>query len=171
VQVAEGWQAQLSYGYLDAKFDSFIDNALNLGLARPLIETAGNRVASDAPKHTVNANLDGRLMRGGWGELRAILDYSYVAEIQQNAPNKDLAAPNAGGAYVVGINTLPARSNLNARLLLADAPAGPGTLDLSLWGRNLTNEAEPLHAIDFSMYRIRYWQEPRTYMFTATYKW
>lgn len=171
VLLADGWQSQLSYGYLDAKFDTFIDNALNLGPSRPLIDTAGNRLASDAPKHTANVNLDGRLARGGWGELRAVLDYSYTAKLHQNTPNKDLTAPNAGGAYVVGMSTLPARRNLNARLLLADVPAGLGTMDFSLWGRNLTDEADPIHGIDFSMYRTKYWQEPRTYMFTATYKW
>lgn len=54
---------------------------------------------------------------------------------------------------------------------ISTTPAGLGTMDLSLWGRNLTNEDEMLAGIDFSMFRNTSWQEPRTCMFTATYKW
>lgn len=169
--IADGWQAQLGYGYLDAKMDKFIDNALNLGPTRPLIDTASNREAAWAPEHTLNMNLDGRLAQGGWGELRAILDYSYTAKANLYTVNKDLAAPDAGGSYVVGINTMPAVRNLNARLLLADLPAGPGMMDLSIWAKNLTDEDKVIQSIDFGMFRNATWQNPRTYMFTATYKW
>lgn len=169
--LADGWQVQLGYGYLDAKLDKFIDNALNLGPTRPLIDTASNREPAWAPEHTLNLNLNGRLAQGGWGELRAILDYSYTAKMNLYTVNKDLTTPNAGGSYVVGINTVPAISNLNARLLLADLPAGPGTMDLSIWGKNLTDEDKMIQSIDFGMLRNATWQTPRTYMFTATYKW
>lgn len=62
-------------------------------------------------------------------------------------------------------------SNLNARLLLADMLAGPGTRNLSLWGKNLTVEDEIQQGIDFSMFRIANWHEPRAYMFSAEYQW
>lgn len=169
--VADGWQVQLGYGYLHTKINKFIDNALNLGPSRPLIDTASNREAAWAPEHTLNLNLDGLLARGGWGELRLILDYSYTAKANLYPVNKNLTDPNAGGAYVAGINTMPSTRNLNARLLLADLPAGPGTVDLSIWAKNLTNEDKMIQSIDFSMFRNAVWQDPRTYMFTATYKW
>jgi len=178
--LADGWQVQLGYGYLDAKYDKYIDNAILPPLAPggavrpggPLIDTASNRLPPYAPEHTLNLNLDGRLARGPWGELRAILDYSYTAEMYLYAVNKSLTAPNAGGQYVASIDGLPAIRNLNARLLLAGLPDGPGTVDLSLWGRNLTDEDELLQAIDASMFMVgSAFQDPRTYMFTATYKW
>ncbi|MBK7249505.1 MAG: TonB-dependent receptor [Gammaproteobacteria bacterium] len=169
--ISEGWQLQIGYGYLDTKIDKFIDNALNLGPTRPLIETAGNRVAANAPKHTLNVNLDGRLLRTAWGDLRILLDYSYTARMHLYPVNKDLNAPDAGGSYVIGINSVPAISSLNGRLLLTDIPAGPGTIDLSIWGRNLTDEDKMVEHIDFSMFRNASFQEPRTYMFTATYRW
>lgn len=179
LQVREGWRVQLGYGYLDAKFDKFIDNAFLPPLTPggpvrtggPLIDTAGNRLPNFAPEHTLNVTLDGRLLRTRWGDLRAILDGTYVSKTNLYAVNKTLTAPNAGGANLVGVDTIPALRNLNGRLLLADVPAGTGTMDLSLWGKNLTNEDEIQEGIDFSMFRTMAWQEPRTYMFTATYKW
>ena len=177
--IADGWRVQLGYGYLDAEYDKFIDNSFlpplvpggPLRTGGPLIDTASNRVAGKAPEHTLNVNLDGRLLRTTWGDLRVLLDYSYVDEMHSLPLNKNLNAPNAGGTGVVGLNTSPSTRNLNARLLLADIPAGPGTLDLSLWGQNLTNEDKMIQQIDFSMFVNATWQDPRTYMFTATYKW
>ena len=179
MMITDGWQVQIGYGYLDAEYDKFIDNAFLPPLAPggpirtggPLIDTAGNRLPSYAPEHTLNMTLDGSLLRTSWGELRVILDATYVSKTHLYAVNKSLTAPNAGGSSLVGVDTMPAQKNLNARLLLADVPAGSGTIDLSLWGRNLTDEDEMLAGIDFSMFRNTSWQEPRTYMFTATYKW
>lgn len=180
--VTDGWQVQLSYGYLDAKYDKYPDNPIicqtipGFGqLCRTdstsIIDTASNRLAPYAPEHTVNLNIDGRLARGAWGELRAILDYSYLGKTYLYAVNKSRTAPNIGGQYWADMDGLPAEKNLNARLLLAGVPAGPGTLDVSVWGRNLTDEDDLLQGIDFGMFRTANWREPRTYMVTATYNW
>lgn len=177
--LADGWQLQLGYGYLDAKFDKYIDNALLPPLAPggplrpggPLIDTASNRVAPYSPEHTLNVNVDGHLLRTAWGNLRMLLDYSYTAMIHIMPANISLTAPNAGGQYVVGVDSVPAAHNLNGRLLLADVAAGPGTMDVSLWGRNLTDEDELASGIDFSMFRNGQFREPRSYMVTAAYKW
>ncbi|MGD9598234.1 MAG: TonB-dependent receptor [Steroidobacteraceae bacterium] len=180
--VADGWQVQLSYGYLDAKYDKYLDNPIicqtipGFGqLCRAdstrIIDTASNRLPPNAPEHTLNLNLDGRLARGAWGELRALLDYSYTAKTYLYAVNESHTAPNIGGQYWADMDGIPAEKNLNARLLLAGVPAGPGTLDVSLWGRNLTDDDALLAGIDFGMFRTANWREPRTYMVTATYNW
>lgn len=44
-------------------------------------------------------------------------------------------------------------------------------MDVSLWGRNLTDEDELASGIDWSMFRNAQFREPRTYMITTTYKW
>ena len=168
----DGWKVQASYGYLATKFNEYIDNALNLGAGRPLIDTAGNKEAGYAPKHTFSFNVDGRLAQTAWGTLRGIVDYTYTASSLLYSSNKDLAAANAGGSYSVAMETMPAYSVINARLLLAGVPmSGPGTADVSFWVKNLTDEKKQIQGIDFGMMRTANWQQPRTYGLSMNYKW
>lgn len=180
--ITDGWQVQLGYGYLDAAYDKYLDNPIvcptvpGFGqLCRTdgtrIIDTASNRLPPYAPEHTVSLNLDGRLAQGTWGELRALLDYTYTAKTYLYAVNESRTAANIGGQYWADTDAIPAQKNLNARLLLAGVPFGPGTMNVSLWGRNLTDEDTLLSGIDFGMFRTANWREPRTYMMTAEYKW
>jgi len=169
VLLADGWTLGLNYGYLDAKYTQYLDNSFAPG--RPVIDTASNRLPGFAPENTIGANLDGRLFQSRYGDLRLIVDYSYVDSFYLYAVNKTLASPNAGGAYTAAADGIPAASLANARLLLSDIPAGPGNLNLSLLVRNVTDEDKMNQSIDFSMYRTANWQEPRTWLVTADYKW
>ncbi len=169
-KISNNWQMQLTYGYLHAKFDSYIDNALNIP-GQPLIETASNREAPYAPENTLSVRLDGSLLRTSWADLRARADFTYTSKIYINAVNKDLAATNAGGQYSADIDMLPALKNLNAGLSLQGIRIGEGTIDFSIFGRNLTDEDDVAQFIDFGMFRNVTWTPPRTYMFTATYRW
>jgi iron complex outermembrane receptor protein len=169
VVVTEGWRVGLNWGYLDPKFDRYIDNSFAPG--RPLIDTASNRLAPYAAKNTINANLDGRLLKTSFGALRLLLDYTSISKMYLYAVNKSLSAPNAGGSYVASLDGIPATKNLNARLLLSDVAVGGGTADFSIFVKNVTDEDKQIQGIDFSMFRNGAWQEPRTWMFTANYKW
>jgi iron complex outermembrane receptor protein len=168
-RVADGWTVGLNYGYLDASYQKFMDNSFAPG--RPLIDTASNRLPGFAPENTIGANLDGRLFQSRYGDLRLIVDYNYVDSFYLYAVNKTLASPNAGGAYTAAADEIPASSQTNVRLLFSDIPAGAGSLNLSLLVRNLTDEDKMNQGIDFSMYRTANWQEPRTWLVTAGYKW
>ncbi|MBV6418622.1 MAG: TonB-dependent receptor [Steroidobacteraceae bacterium] len=168
-RLTEGWTFGLNYGYLDAKYKKYLDNSFAPG--RPIVDTGSNRLPGYAPKNTIGANLDGRLFASQFGDLRMILDYTYSDKYYLYAVNKSLAAPNAGGAYVAALDAVPSNSQLNARLLLSDIPAGPGSLDLSLFVRNVTDEDKMNNGIDFSMFRSANWQEPRTWLLSAGYKW
>lgn len=169
-RISRGWQMRLGYGYLDAKFDTYVDNALNIP-GRPLIETASNRVAPWAPKHTLSASLDGLLARTSWADLRANAEFTYTAKLQLYAANKDLAALNAGGQYDAHMDELPSVKNLNAGLTLQGIRVGAGEIDVSLLGRNLTDEDGVAQMIDFGMFRNATWMPPRTYMISAKYRW
>ena len=168
--MADGWTVGLTYGYLDGEFDKYLDNALNIP-GRPVIDTADNRLAAYMPENTLNLNLDGRLLATDYGTLRLIVDYTYMDSYYLYAVNKDLSAPDAGGAYSAAADEMPASNQTNLRLLFADIPAGGGTLDLSVLVRNLTDEDKMTQGIDFSMFRTANWQEPRTWLATATYRW
>ncbi|MFT5482016.1 MAG: iron complex outermembrane receptor protein [Halieaceae bacterium] len=168
-QISNNWRISGNYGYLDAGFDEYLDNSFGPG--RPLIDTASNRLPPYAPENTAALQLEGTVANFNFGELRLLLDYTYTDEMNMYAVNKSLAAPNAGGAYIKGIDTVPDTQNLNLRLLLSDVAVGDGTMDFSIFVRNLTDEDEQVQGIDFSMFRSANWQEPRTYMFTAAYNW
>lgn len=167
---AEGWKIQATYGYLHTEFDKYLDNALNIP-GRPLIDTADNKSAGYAPKHTVSLNLDGRLATMPWGTLRAIADYTYTASMHLYACNKDLRAANAGGSYDCAGVRLPDTQMLNLRLMLAGVTIGPGAADISLWVRNATDEDKKFQGIDFGVLKTANWQEPRLYGAGFNYKW
>lgn len=179
VLVADGWTVGLNYGYLDASFDKYLDNAFlpplvpggPLQTGGPVIDTASNRLPGYAPEHTLGINLDGRLLQTDYGTLRLIVDYSFIDSYYLYAVNKNLDAPNAGGAYTTAADEIPSRNQANLRLLFADIPAGPGALDLSLLVRNVTDSDKMIQGIDFSMYRSANWQDPRTWLLSAVYKW
>ena len=167
----EGWRLRASYGFLHTNFNQYIDNALNLP-GRPLIDTADNRLAGFAPKHTLNLGLDARLARSEMGTLRGIVDYTFVSPTYLYAVNRDIKAPNAGGAYSADADGLPAHRNLNLRLVMAQIPVGgPGAASVALWVKNATDEDKQTQGIDFGMLRTANWQEPRTFGLTLSYMW
>lgn len=177
VQLSDNWKVAGNYGYLDASYDKYLDNPLTvLGPyiikdSTRLIDTASNRLPGYAPETTYSLQLDGTLARLSVGDLRLILDYSYTDSMYLYSVNKSLTAPNAGGSYVASINGIPATENLNVRLALSDVNVGDGTMDFAFFVRNATDEDKQLQGIDFSMFRNAAWQEPRTYVFSATYSW
>ncbi len=168
-QITDTWQIAGNYGYLDASFDKYIDNSFAPG--RPLIDTASNRLPPYAPENTASLQLTGALAQFDFGSLDLLLDYTYTDQMYLYAVNESLSAPNAGGSYVKDIDVLPDVQNLNLRLQLSDVEVGQGTMDFSFFVRNLTDEDEQVQGIDFSMFLNGAWQEPRSYVFTAAYKW
>lgn len=171
VVVADGWRVGASWGYIDAKFDRYMDNALNIP-GNPVIDTASNRVPAYAPKNTLNVNVDGRLARTAWGTLRGTMDITYTDKMHNLAGNKNMLAPNAGGSNDATMTLVPSRTLINARLTLAGVPVGgPGRADVALWVRNLANVRKPVNYIDLSYYRVASWTEPRMVGMSFGYKW
>ena len=166
--ITDGWRVQASYGYLSTDFRKYLDNSFRPG--RPIIDTASNRLAAYAPRNTVNLNLDGRLFQTKLGAIRLIADYTFTSAMNLYTVNKTLAAPNAGGSYVVGTDSVPSTRMLNARLILSDVAVGDATADFFVAVRNVTDESRQLQGIDFSMFRNATWQEPRMFSAGVTYK-
>lgn len=169
LQLTDDWRISGNYGYLDAKFDKYMDYSW----ANPgqLIDTSSNRLPPFAPENTLSLQLEGTLAHLGFGELRLLLDYSYTDSMYLYAVNKSATAPNAGGSYLKSLNTLPSTNNLNLRLQLAGVQVDGGTMDFSFFVRNLTDEDRLANSIDFGMFRNATWQDPRTYLFSVGYSW
>lgn len=168
-QLADGWRLQATYGYLHMKFKEY--NTFNpLGV---IVNIADNTVASYAPKHQLTLNLDGRLARTPIGILRGIVDYSYTSSYLNYHGQITPVGTNVAIGNTVEESTLPSLSMVNARLLLTGVPiGGPGTGELSLWVRNLTNVKKQATHIDLAgFYRIAGWTDPRMVGMSFNYKW
>lgn len=123
-----------SYGYLDPKYDTYIDAGGN--------DLSNNHFAH-APENTFNAYA--RYIVPGFqdvGDLTFRVDYAWV---------DDHFLLTANDAGLIDGNTSPSYDFVNARITL-DKIAGPNGSELSfaLWGRNLTDELWYTSGFDLS---------------------
>lgn len=167
----EDLRLQMSYGYLDAEWIQFLEApAPN----QPVSNVANNRSFPHAPEHTLNLMVDARLARASWGELRGIADYSYTSSFYAYAYQLETIDPTRATA---GNTEVDALGLLNLRLAMTDIPLGrAGRGELALWVRNVTDEQQAVNFIDFGPgffqnYTLAYYQEPRTYGATFSYRW
>ncbi|MGD9598273.1 MAG: TonB-dependent receptor [Steroidobacteraceae bacterium] len=164
-------RVQAGYGYLDGKYDEFMEPA---AAGQPVSNVASNRSFPHAPEHTLNLTVDARLARGKWGDMRVLADYSYASSFYAYAyqiATVDPTRATAGNSKVEGLGML------NLRLGLNDLPmGGAGHASVALWVRNAADRQQPVNYIDFgpgffSDYRLVYFPEPRTYGATFGYRW
>lgn len=135
-QVSDAVTLGLNYGYLDAEYDEFIELGENV---------ADNRAFPHAPENTFAATLDATLWSGGIGTLILNADYQYSDSYFVFPFSLDRNDPQ--NAYLSGGDS---RGIVNVRLALADIPLSNGvTGELSLWGKNITDEEYRSNAIDF----------------------
>ncbi len=164
---SDAFRLQGSYGYLDSKYDEFIDEGVN---------QADNRAVIHAPENSFNVLVDGRLARTSWGDLRASLDYTwtddyytYPYQLASSGPNYNPLRPIAGDTVVKSYGVL------NGRLALSDIDFGGVQGEVTLWSRNLTDEDHIVNYIDFGPLfgnlTDAYYLEPRTYGLELSVKW
>jgi iron complex outermembrane receptor protein len=163
----ERLRLQGSYGYLDGKYDEFIDRGVNV---------ANDRAFVHAPKNTFNIVMDGRLARTLCGDLSLLADYTWTDEyydypfqLASSGPQYDPTAAIAGDTKIKAVGVL------NMRLALSEIPAGSATAEIALWGRNVTDEKHIMNNIDFGPsfgnLTPAYYLDPRTYGIEATLRW
>lgn len=141
----EGFQIDGSYAYLDAKFTEYTIPGLNY---------TGNQLPR-SPKNKFNI---GGQFETPAGDLSAKLrvDYSWVDDAFFEASN-------------IPQQLWPSHDNLDARLSLS----GPGDRwEVSLWGKNLTDELTPTYVTYFGPFRqiLTPYAPPRTYGVTVAFK-
>ena len=142
---AAGFQIDGSYAYLDAKFIEY---------SIPGQAYTGNRLPR-SPRHKFNV---GGQYETALGDLSARLrvDYSWVDDAYFEASN-------------IPQQLWPQYDNLDARLSLS----GPGDRwELSVWGKNLTNELVPTYVTYFGPFRqiLTPYAPPRTYGATLAFR-
>jgi len=169
-KISSGVKVSGSYGYLDAKFLQFIAPGVN---GAP-VDAASNTVGGGAPKQTFNFNIDARLAQFSSGmNLRALLDYRYVADRYALPAQINVNAPNASIGPTAAESLLPATSTLNLRMILGNIKVGgPGDAEAVFWVKNLTDQHTLVSRMDLSgLYQMGYWSDPRTLGVTLNYRW
>ncbi len=171
--------------YIDTKFNTSITNPINQfagpyangfddGLyvdnSSPKVSAASNLVPPYAPKNTFDVNINGRLFKTNFGNLRLVIDWSYVSTTYNLVANKSPNAPNTGGKFVSSIDSLAQRTNVNARLLLSHVQVPRGTTEFSLAVENLTNYDRPVQTIEFGRIVTADWEAPRMWKLTESFK-
>lgn len=109
----------------------------------------------NAPRWKGNLSVDYTIGRFRSGTLSAFVDYSYNGPQLDNQEPPDDVLPYR-----------PGYSLLDGRLTFSDIQLGEGSLDVSLWGTNLTDKAyQTYHAFGSVQ-----WGWPRTYGANLTYR-
>ncbi|MFP5305374.1 MAG: TonB-dependent receptor domain-containing protein, partial [Gammaproteobacteria bacterium] len=168
-------QLRLSYAFLDAEYDEFIDTDAegNVG------NQADNRAFVHAPEHSANAVIDSLLWETARGGLRAVVDYAWTDAIYLYP--YQLARPGEAGyndqKQQADNTRVEAHGLLNARLSWSGLPLfGDAQLDVALWGRNLLDEDTASNFIDFGPglfqnLTVANFVEPRSYGLSAQLRW
>ncbi len=168
VQLSSSSKLQFSYGYLNGRYDEFIDKGQNV---------ANNRAFIHAPKHNANLALDSRLAQTGFGQLFGQLEvgfkssyYLYPFQLAESGAGFDPMAQVAKNTRV-GSHAI-----INARLSLREISLGKG-LDgvVSLSVKNLTDKEHQTNRIDFGPgfgnLTQGYYTPPRQVTLQTTLKW
>ena len=163
-RVSDSVRLQLGYGYLDARYDQYLELGTNV---------ADNRAVVHAPKHTLNLVADATLMRTSYGTLRALADYTFTGSHYLYPYQLRLVDPTSAQAQ----NTRVASAGiLNLRLALGNIPLGSfASGEAALWVRNAADKAHVNNLIDFGPgfgnLTQAYYADPRTVGVSFQARW
>ena len=163
VMLVPGLDITAGYGYVDPEYDEFLsfDN-----ISGAISDISDDRAFEYTPEHSYNVSLNYTFPKlSDNGEMRARLDWSGMSEVvftPKISGNEDIAQDD----YSV----------LNARVGYHDIAVGDGTLAISAWIRNLTDEEYKIGGFEFDLasYGLgrastSQWGEPRTYGLDISY--
>ncbi|WP_262690174.1 TonB-dependent receptor [Kordiimonas aestuarii] len=140
---ANGLGLNASYAYLDATFDVFVENGVDL---------TGNRI-SRTPKHKLVVTPSYAYTFNSGADLTMAVDYAYTSKIFDDNSNR---GPERRAPTVF----------VDARLVYTSSE---GDWAVSVWGKNLTNEVTRTHQATFLGGTFAAYNPPRTY--GVTLRW
>ncbi len=147
-QVVEALRLSANYGYLDADYDEFKENG---------VDVKNFKDVPYAPENMASLALDWQIGTWTWGVLDFHTDWSYndnyvpYIEPSQNATAK-----------------IDSYDILNASLMLSEVPVGSDmTMQFTLWGKNITDEDYRQNTIPFGLWTVSYFGDPVSYGLSA----
>ncbi|MCG3170144.1 MAG: Vitamin B12 transporter BtuB [Pseudomonadales bacterium] len=158
----DGLTIDLSYGYLDAEFDEYLsrDPDRTSPTFDQLLDISDNTTVPQAPENTASLGVQYDFEPFSFGALSARLDVAYKDTFVFHSYENEWNSPDD-------------RTLVNGRLSLNDIKLGSdkGSLRVSLWGKNLTDEEYINWGIDFGAlgFSGATYGEPRTYGLDVVY--
>lgn len=162
--LTEGLMVSLAYGYLDAEYTKFPSDFDFFDK-----DDAG---IPYSPENNLTLGVDWTIAQTNYGEWALHVDYSYLDDyVPYIDPDQN------------DVSQIDSRSLFNARLALTQVELGHGSLDVALWGKNLTDEDYRINTIPFGGvdqridpnqgsgvgFATSYFGDPRTYGLEVTY--
>ncbi len=142
--LTKGLTANVFYTYLDAKYDAYIDNGVDLASIKHM---------PNAPKGQGGVGLRYEGERMTYGRPTVNVDYKGQSEFY--------AGPN-GNTWTNGYGVWSARAQL------ADIRLPQGKLRVALWGKNLTDKKYAVATTNLGILSAQF-GEPRTFGVDAAY--
>ncbi|MDT0575379.1 TonB-dependent receptor [Croceicoccus sp. F390] len=150
----EGFRVNGSFGYTDRDFDTFLVFDPAVG---EIVNVADEAQYSYSASTTGNVGAQYTVGEMLGGQLSARLDYLYRSKVNYNVVPR--FSPNDAIIASPGVGLLDGRISLSA------IPLGGVEAQISLWGKNLTDEEYRISGIDFGSlgFATNTYGVPRTY--------
>lgn len=143
-QLTDSLRLGANFGALDAEYDEFIELGQNVKDAKDF---------PYAPDNTMSIDLDWTIIQSDWGAIDAHIDWSRKSDYVAYT-NPDQNATGQLGSYSI----------VNARLSLSEVQMGDSArMQVSAWGKNITDEEYRENIIPFGLWTVSYWGQPATY--------
>ncbi len=157
-------------GYLNTFYNTFEEEN---PITKHLQNYADDRAFPVAPQFTAHMGADVTLMEDSEiGSLHFIVDYSH-SDAYYFYPYSLSANTGINQGYYAGSTKASALNTVDARLRLTDIPTSYGTLDISMWGRNIFNDVARINGIDFGPafgnLNVAYYNDPPTFGADVTF--
>jgi len=160
----------LSWSYIHGDFDEFPETCT--GATPPVCLDTDDLARRAAPDNQVSASVDWTFARTTAGAFNLYMQYFWQDESYAAAITTGIMGSGATAVpYAYEAQVLDSRDMINARLSWRDIPVGNESLQVTLWGRNLTDEDWPSYAINFGSLGLltEQYVDPRTYGIEVSY--
>lgn len=148
-----------SFAYLDAKYNNFIENG---------VDVTNNRAFPHTPKYTAAVGADWTVAEGDWGRFNLIADLNMVSSYHTFPFQLRVTDPTAA---VAGNSESQGRVIGNIRATLSEFDLGGVETTVSAFVKNVTDEDNPSNFIDFGPnfggILLGYYPDPRTFGVTV----
>lgn len=139
----------LNYSLLDTSYDEFIGDDGS--------DVSSDRYFTYSPENTVFASLKYTFDPFSIGTLSMRADYSWTDDYHTGILDDPTTNVDAYGL-------------LSARVELSAIPVGQGEMQVSAWGRNLTDEEYWSTALNLTVFTVGQWADPRSYGVELSYQ-
>ena len=151
-----GLTINAAYGYLDASFDEYLQRN---PATNQLVDISDRVEVGYTPENTWNVGAQFDFEPFAFGQLSLRADVSYFDEVVFHPYQNEYTPADD-------------RTLLDARASLNDIDLGSGSLRISVWGKNLTDEEYRMFGIDFGVlgFSNANFGTPRTYGIDFVYR-